>query len=223
MTRAVSPSSPRRPRRPQSPRSSSSIARDRRETASRSWVGLVTRWSSSITSRGSSDRCCGGGRRDCRPRRGVECFRHEPRLPPHGTPMRPGRNANEPPEGGSFEDVPAATYSPTKSPWQYHRRWRASLPGSGWDRVFPLRYGHRNGGSRRSPRIHETMSEGASLEQSSGTAIASASKSQALGLLVPVSSTRCRASTSGLSTWWSSRGLTRLTRWEISSRGRLRT
>jgi hypothetical protein len=65
---------------------------------------------------------------------------------------RTGRTWNEPPEGGSFEDVPAATYSPTKSPWQYHRRWRASLPGSGWDRVFPLRYGHRNGGSRAAPR-----------------------------------------------------------------------
>jgi hypothetical protein len=33
-------------------------------------------------------------------------------------------------------------------------------------------------------------------------------KSQVLGLLVRVSSTRCRASTSRLSTWWSSRALT---------------
>src|SRR5205809_5014286 len=39
--------------------------------------------------------------------------------------------------------------------------------------------------------------------------IASASKSQVLGLLVPVGSTRCRAYTSGLSTSWSARGLTR--------------
>jgi hypothetical protein len=44
------------------------------------------------------------------------------------------------------DDVPAATYSPTQSPRQYHRRGRALLPGSGWDRVFPLRHGHRNGG-----------------------------------------------------------------------------
>jgi hypothetical protein len=64
----------------------------------------------------------------------------------------------------------------------------------------------------RSLETPRDNSEGASLEQSSGTAIASASRSQALGLLVPVSSTRCRASTSGLSTWWSARGLTRLTR-----------
>ena len=53
--------------------------------------------------------------------------------------------------------------------------------------------------------------------------IASASKSQVLGLLVRVSSTRCRASTSRLSTSWSARGLTWSSQWEISSRGRLRT
>jgi hypothetical protein len=46
---------------------------------------------------------------------------------------------------------------------------------------------------------------------------ASASKSQVLGLLVPVSSTRCRASTSGLSTSWSTRGLT----WFPSGRSHL--
>jgi len=40
---------------------------------------------------------------------------------------------------------------------------------------------------------------------------------QALGLLVPVSSTPYSASTSGLSTQWSTGGLTRLTRWETSS------
>ena len=28
-------------------------------------------------------------------------------------------------------------------PAQYHRRWRAYLPSSRWDRVFPLRYSHR--------------------------------------------------------------------------------
>src|SRR4029078_221903 len=32
----------------------------------------------------------------------------------------------------------------------------------------------------------------------------------------------CCTYTSGLSTWWSTRGLTRLTRWEISSQGELR-
>src|SRR6187402_3963157 len=40
-------------------------------------------------------------------------------------------------------------------------------------------------------------SEGAFPERSRRTAIASASKGQVLGLLVPVSSARCRASTSG--------------------------
>src|SRR6186997_2372893 len=72
-------------------------------------------------------------------------------------------------------DVPAATYSPTQSPRQYHRRRRASLPGSGWDRVFPLRYGHRNGVS---DRCRPDIVEDASLEQSSGTTIASASEAK---------------------------------------------
>src|SRR5207344_1272532 len=43
-------------------------------------------------------------------------------------------------------------------------------------------------------------------------------RSQVLGLLVRVSSTRCRASTSRLSTWWSSRALT----WSPSGRPHLR-
>ncbi len=45
---------------------------------------------------------------------------------------------------------------------------------------------------------------------------------QALGRLVPLSSTPCDASTCGLSTWWSTRALTRFTRWETSSWRRLR-
>ena len=44
---------------------------------------------------------------------------------------------------------------------------------------------------------------------------------QALDPLVPVSFTRYRASRSGLSTWWSTRGLTPSRGWESSSRGRL--
>ena len=44
---------------------------------------------------------------------------------------------------------------------------------------------------------------------------------QALDPLVPVSFTRRRASRSGLSTWWSTRGLTPSRGWESSSRGRL--
>jgi len=40
---------------------------------------------------------------------------------------------------------------------------------------------------------------------------------QALGRLVPFGWMRYRTYTSGLSTWWSATGLTRLTRWGISS------
>src|SRR5690625_2290234 len=47
------------------------------------------------------------------------------------------------------------------------------------------------------------------------------SRGQVLDRLVPVSFTRCRASTSGLSTWSSSRSLTLSWRWEISSWGGL--
>ena len=44
---------------------------------------------------------------------------------------------------------------------------------------------------------------------------------QALDPLVPVSYACCHASRSGLSTWWSTRGLTPSRGWESSSRGRL--
>jgi hypothetical protein len=44
---------------------------------------------------------------------------------------------------------------------------------------------------------------------------------QALDPLVPVSYTCHHASRSGLSTWWSTRGLTLSRRWESSSQGRL--
>src|SRR5688572_3581771 len=64
-------------------------------------------------------------------------------------------------------------------------------------------------GAARSHGRSREANEGTALEQGSRTTIASASEDQVLGLLVPVSSTRCRASTSGLSTWWSSTGLTR--------------
>ena len=47
-------------------------------------------------------------------------------------------------------------------------------------------------------------------------------RAQALARLVPVGSTPLSAYTSGLSTWSSPRGLTRLTRWETSSWGGLR-
>jgi len=60
----------------------------------------------------------------------------------------------------------------------------------------------------------ETLS--ALLEHSiASTSCRRGNQNQALGLLVPVSCTHCCASTSGLSTWCSTRGLTRLIRWEI--------
>src|SRR5256885_2449251 len=126
---------------------------------------------------------------------------------------------NGPPEGGPFRTM--SRRRPTLPP---------SHPGSTIG-AGGLNFRVRDGtGCFPSAIATETVSrisgsdevEGASLEQSSGTD-SERERSQALGLLVPVSSTRCRASTSGLSTSWSARGLTRLTRWEISSRGELRT
>lgn len=43
-------------------------------------------------------------------------------------------------ESRGFQDrCLAVTYSRTAKP-HYHRRWRVSLPSSGWDRVVPRRY-----------------------------------------------------------------------------------
>ncbi len=39
--------------------------------------------------------------------------------------------------------LPAATYSPTPLPVQYHRPRRGLLPCSKWERVWPLRHSHR--------------------------------------------------------------------------------
>jgi hypothetical protein len=57
----------------------------------------------------------------------------EPYRPPggHGTAVEPGvgrdrcRTTPKDPMWGPSEDVSAVTYSPTPSPGQYHRRWRA--------------------------------------------------------------------------------------------------
>ena len=46
--------------------------------------------------------------------------------------------------GDRRSGVPATTYSPTALPLQYHRRWRTLLPCSEWERVWPLRSGHRD-------------------------------------------------------------------------------
>src|SRR5205823_14694233 len=96
----------------------------------------------------------------------------------------------------------------------HHHPLPHSCPTRRSSDLSPLRYGHRNGvDERATPKRAPRMNS-----------IASASiVSQVLGLLVPVGSTRCRAYTSGLSTSWSSRGLTGSSPWEISSWGELRT
>ena len=71
--RAAWPSAPRTRPRPVSPRSSSSTARERRESASRTSVGRVTRWISSVTSRVRLGAGEEGGRRRP-PGRGVRAL-----------------------------------------------------------------------------------------------------------------------------------------------------
>ena len=44
-------------------------------------------------------------------------------------------------EGKNAKKNQASTYSPADEP-QYHRRESVLLPCSGWERVFPLYYGH---------------------------------------------------------------------------------
>ena len=74
-------------------------------------------------------------RSGCRPEAGA------PNTP------RPGRLERVPawrPVFTAGSRVPATTYSPTALPLQYHRRWRTLLPCSEWERVWPLRSGHRD-------------------------------------------------------------------------------
>src|SRR5690606_27687372 len=83
----------------------------------------------------------------------------------------------------------AASYSPTGSPLQYHRRCQAWLPGSEGDGAFHLR------DDRRNTMKHSTapcVAHGVVRGFRTHTVDAS-NWGQALGLLVPVNSTRYRA------------------------------
>ena len=77
--------------------------------------------------------------------------------------------------------------------------------------MFPLRHGHRNTMEMSGDTGTLDVSERPVPDRISGTAQWTRNKideveAKPLGLLVPVSSTRCRASTSGLSTQSSSWG-----------------
>src|SRR5215208_16103 len=109
-------------------------------------------------------------------------------------------------------EEPAATYSPRPVKAKYHRRCGAYLLCSEWEEVFPPRQSHR--------RLFETAPRGPSKLHNPPTRV-SKNIRQALDPLVPVSYTHCCVSRSGLSTWWSTRGLTPSRGWENSSRGRL--
>ena len=102
------------------------------------------------------------------------------------TPPADAQQKAEPPAQRELvrgaEGFPAATYSPGSFRSEYPRRWRLSLPCSGWERVGHLRYGHRKGLSAY---------EGAH----------NCKQGQVLDRLVPVSSVPYGMYTSGLSTW----------------------
>src|SRR4029077_8161465 len=103
--------------------------RERRESASRTSVGRVTRWISSVTSRvrfGAGEEGGrrpppggGGGGRARAAGAGCEGLGHEDAQRTRWERERAARRRPV------LHDVPAATYSPTQSPRQYHRRGRA--------------------------------------------------------------------------------------------------
>ena len=107
------------------------------------------------------------GRRTVTTHRRVATPPHAPQYaPPHCHPSAPCRSAccgmrrplptaddSGPLNTGAAEATasaapstfaPAASYSPRQLPTKYHRRWRGARPCSGWERVDPLRHGHRN-------------------------------------------------------------------------------
>ena len=117
----------------------------------------------------------------------------------------------------------AACYSPTSCRMQYHRRARSSLPGSEWVRASPLGHGRRKSviiipyasragglwwvGDRMVDACvlkDRSVMRGVSPRHPSNSFVCLATLSGgvcvAVRLLVPVSSTPCGASTSGLST-----------------------
>ena len=197
-----------RPRRPVNP------AIEQLDRARRRRSGSRSAWASSIA--GSHPR----GRGRAAPSRaralvarggGVEGLGHEA---PAYRPVGLGK-ANGPPEGGPFPTM--FRRRPTLPP----RRQGSTIGAGGLN--FRVRDGT---GCFPSAMATETLFPRSRAAERSVRVrapsrprnwIASASKGQVLGLLVPVGSTRCRAYTSGLSTWSSSRGLTWLTQWEISS------
>ena len=106
----------------------------------------------------------------------------------------------------------AVTYFRTGNP-HYHRRCVVSRPCSGWEGVGPTRYGRQaiQGSSLMQPRVGRPRQATTDSEEVKGGGIAAALidpgaqgyRIKPHGQLVPVSSSDCSPSTSGLSTSWS--------------------
>ena len=113
---------------------------------------------------------------------------------------------------------------------QYHGRFGVSRPSSEWGRVGHPRYGHQveepsrhpaKSATWRAPRpvgARRRRNEGAERVEEAGkldgmgTRFACGCRwggSRSIERLGPVSCVRCRTSTSGLSTWWSTTALER--------------
>ena len=90
---------------------------------------------------------------------------------------------------------------------KYHQRWSVSRPSSEWDRVQPLRHNHQVG------ETHIIREAGPAPREIPWTQAMRTIKP--IELLVPVSFMRCRTSTPGLSTWWSSTALIGNTRFQV--------
>ena len=96
----------------------------------------------------------------------------------------------------------AMTYSPGGLPPQYHRRGRSLRPGSGCGRVYPRRCGHQE---TFSLWMDDTQSTVGSCQQKPVLRTTQSPRS-----LVRVGCAPCSASTSRLSSRWSSCDLTSL-------------
>ena len=134
------------------------------------------------------------------------------------TPVIRDRQSTESPSG------PKRHLARPKSGQMKEIRRRPTLPGRihpstiGADRLnFRVRNGNGCGPVAIATETYVTEQHHPRRAGASKNSIANTSDIQALGRLVPVGSMRHRNSTSGLSTWWSPTGLTRLTRWLDSS------
>ena len=149
------------------------------------------------------------------------CIRAAPRLDriPHPSSHRQELIGMRRPPGAGGEEASAAAYCPGQLPAEYRGRWGVSRPCSGWERVGPPRPRHQ--GHRRPKPPEVPLAVRADVSRSCRPGVVPGRMMLSPRPLVPLRCTPRGASTRGLSTRSSTWGLTRLTRWGLSSPGEL--